>query len=144
MTTFSSRMLKFFTAWTCSKTHQSWKYMSHLPKMFIIYCCPQFPPLRNYNQGKHYNQGKCVLAYNSHILCHTFKNLMSTPSLNCAESRHVGHTHICLFLQICQILHTYFVELFPDYFTDLHKMLHTASVDSTDKNVWYSKEYSSY
>ena len=34
------------------------------------------------------NQGKCVLAYNSHILCRTFKNLISRRSLNCAESRH--------------------------------------------------------
>ena len=28
----------------------------------------------------HYNQGKCILAYNSHILYRTFKNLISTRS----------------------------------------------------------------
>ena len=35
-----------------------------------------------------YNQGKCTLAYNSHIRCHTFKNLISTCSLNWAEFHH--------------------------------------------------------
>ena len=38
-----------------------------------------------------YNQAKCVLAYKAHILCRTFKNLISTRSLNCAESRDIGH-----------------------------------------------------
>ena len=34
-------MITFFTAWTCLKTHQTWN-ISH---NFIIYCCPEFPPL---------------------------------------------------------------------------------------------------
>ena len=49
-----------------------------------------------------YNQGKCILAYNSHILYRIFKNLISTRSLNCVESHDIGHSHfrICLFLRI--------------------------------------------
>ena len=45
----------------------------------------------------HYNQGKCILVYNSHILCRTFKNLISMPSLNWVESRDIGNAHFCLF-----------------------------------------------
>ena len=39
------------------------------------------------------NQGKCVLAYNSHILDRTFKNLIFTRSMNFAESCDIGHAH---------------------------------------------------
>ena len=41
-----------------------------------------------------YSQGKCVLAYNSHILCCTFKNLIFTHSLNCPESCDIGQAHL--------------------------------------------------
>ena len=44
-----------------------------------------------------YNQGKCVLPYIvSHILDCTFKNLISTCSLNCLESCDIGHGHFYL------------------------------------------------
>ena len=43
-----------------------------------------------------YNQGNCILAYESHKLCHTFKNFISMRSLNCVESRHIGHAHFRL------------------------------------------------
>ena len=39
---------------------------------------------------------KCVLANNSHILCRTFKNLMSACSVNCDESWGIGHGHFRL------------------------------------------------
>ena len=42
-----------------------------------------------------YNQGKCILAYDSYILCRIFKKLTSTRSLNCAESCDIGHPHFC-------------------------------------------------
>ena len=45
----------------------------------------------------HYNRGKCVLPHNSHILYRTFKNLMSTRSLDCVESCDKGHAHSCKF-----------------------------------------------
>ena len=37
-----------------------------------------------------FHQGKCILSYISHILYRIFKNI-STHSLNCAESHHIGH-----------------------------------------------------
>ena len=59
-----------------------------------------------------FNQGKCVLAYNSHILCRTLKNLISMCSLNCVESGGIGHAHFPL--QICEMSQTYFFKLLPD------------------------------
>ena len=59
-----------------------------------------------------YNQGTWALAHNSRILCCTFKNLISTHSLNCAESHDISQAHFCLLLfffpQIWQMLKTYF------------------------------------
>ena len=46
-------------------------YMSHQLKMFIIFCRPHVPPL-----GGTIIKKNCILAYNSHILCCTFKNLI--------------------------------------------------------------------
>ena len=43
----------------------------------------------------HYNQRKCILAYNSHILCCTFKNVIFTHSLNCIESGDTADGHFC-------------------------------------------------
>ena len=89
----------------------------------------------------HYNQGKCDLAYNSYLLCRTFRNLISTYSLNCAKFHDIGHAHFGLlfffwfFLQIRKILQNYFFELLPGDFTNLHETLHTTSVASPDKKV---------
>ena len=51
----------------------SWKYLRH--KKLHIYAC----------RGR-YNLGQHVFPYNSHTVCHTFKNLVSPDSLNGAES----------------------------------------------------------
>ena len=105
------------------------EYTSHLPKNFIIYLIS--------TTKWRYNRGKCILAYNSHILCCTFKNLISTHLLNCAESRGTGHAHLRLmfFPCLCEIPQTYFFKLLPGDFTDFHATLHTASVDSPDKKL---------
>ena len=58
------------------------KYMSHLLKNIIMYCCPQFPP-----QGGAIIKGSAFWII-THVLCCTFKHLISTCSLNCAESCH--------------------------------------------------------
>ena len=42
------------------------------------------------------NNSYSQLVYISHILCHTFKNLISTCSLNCAEYHDIGHAHFRL------------------------------------------------
>ena len=76
----------------------------------------------------HYNQGKCILAYNSHILYRTFKNLISTRSRSMPISA-------LIFFFFCKMSQTYFFKLLSGNFTDLHETLHTASVDSPDKNV---------
>ena len=54
-----------------------------------------------------------VLGYNSQTICHTFKNLISTDSLNSAESPGQGHSHFCLscFSQHRKNWTTYFFEL---------------------------------
>ena len=92
ITTFSSQMITFFTAWTCPKTHQTWN---------IHHTCRKF-----HNRLSHsifttrwcYNQEKWVLPYNSHTLCGTFKNPISMRSVNVVEHHDIGHTHF--FLQI--------------------------------------------
>ena len=78
-----------------------------------------------------YNQGKCILAYNSHILCCTFKNLISTCSLNCAESCDIGHAHFRrpLFSANLQNIAKYRKPTFrnpPGNFTEFPKTLHSA------------------
>ena len=107
-------------------------YTSPLPKNVIIYCRPQFLPL-----------GGAIIkdsAYpNPYILCCKFKTLISTCSLNCAESRDLGHARFCspfvfVFSQICKMSQTYFFELLPGDFTDLHDTLYTATMDSPDNN----------
>ena len=84
-----------------------------------------------------YNQGKCILVYNPHILCHTFKNLISTHSVNCAESRGKATpiSACCFFFFFCKMTKTYFFELLPGDFSNLHGTWHTASVDPPDKKV---------
>ena len=46
------------------------------------------------------------------------------------------------------MLQTYFFELLPGNYTDLHQTLHKASVDSLHKQLlkefWYSEQYSTY
>ena len=67
----------------------------------------------------------------SHILRRTFKNLISTHSLNCAESCDIDHAHFArrFFSQMHEMLQTYFFKLLPGTFTDLNQTLHTASLD---------------
>ena len=79
-----------------------------------------------------YNHGKCILAYNS--LCRTFKNIISTHSLNCAESRHIGYAQFRLAFSSANS-QNYFFKLVPGDFTKLHKTLHTTSVDPPDKKI---------
>ena len=50
-----------------------------------------------------YNQGTCVLAYESHNCC-AFKNLISTRPLNCAASRGIGHAHFRPFSKFTKCL----------------------------------------
>ena len=95
---------------------------------FMIYYCPQ-------SMKSSYNQGKCVLAYNSHLLCGTVKNLICTHSLNCAESRDIGHAHFCFFPANLGNDTNLFFELLAGNFTDLQETLHTASVGTPDKKV---------
>ena len=79
-------MIAFFTAWTYPKTHQTCN-MSHLSKNFRLYCQLQFPPLG----GARIKESAFWLI--THILCLTFKNLISRRSLNCSESLDIGHAH---------------------------------------------------
>ena len=77
MTTFSSQIITFFTAWTSPKTKLG---IYVIPaENFIIYCHPQFLPL-----------GGAIIKEST--FCQV-QNLISTCSLNCAESRHIGHAH---------------------------------------------------
>ena len=94
MTTFSSQIIAFFTAWTYPKTHQTWnipveKWHNLLSSSISITMW-------------HCYQEKCVLAYNSHILCRTFKNLTSTQL--CWISWYSSDN----ILQIRKMLSTYF------------------------------------
>ena len=86
------------------------EYKSHLVKYFVIYCRPEFPPLGG---------AECVLANNSHILSCTFKNLISTHSVNCAESSGKGHpiSAYHFFSLLRKMSKTYF--FLPGDFTDL-------------------------
>ena len=44
--------------------------------------------------------------------------------------------YYCSFPEIRKMLQTYFLELLPGDFTDLLQTLHTASVDSPDRNLF--------
>ena len=82
----------------------SCKYLRH-KKLHISTC-----------RGR-YNLGQHVFAFNSHTVCHTFKNLVSPDSLNGAESLCSGHAHLRLensslgFCLICVKLGTYTLQL---------------------------------
>lgn len=79
----------------------------------------------------------------------TFKNLISTCSLNCVEFHYIGHAHFRLlfflfFFFIYEMSKTYFFEFLPGHLTDLHKTSDTARwqvcilfplSDSEDKTV---------
>ena len=58
-------------------------------------------------------------------------------SLNCAESQYMPISAYLFFFfrEIAEMSQTYFFELLPGDFTDLHGTLHTASVDSPDKKL---------
>ena len=77
---------RIFHCLNISQNSPNLEYTPHLPKFHNL--------LSISTTRWHYNQGKCVLAYNS--FCRTFKNIISTRSLNCAESRHIGHAHFRL------------------------------------------------
>ena len=83
-------MITFFTAWTYPKTHQTWNINHTWLKMFNL--------LSSWISTTRwcYNQGKYVLAYNSHIFYSTFKNLISMHSLNCDEHHDIGQAHFCI------------------------------------------------
>ena len=87
---FLSQMIVFFTAWICPQTHQLEIYVTPARK-----CHNPLSSSISTTRWR-YNQGKCILAYNSHILCCTFKNLIFTRSLNCTETRDIGHAHFHL------------------------------------------------
>ena len=73
-----SQMIAFFTAWPWMKIRF---YLINLLSSWI------------FTTRWHYNQGKCVLANTSYIICYTFKNLISMRSLNCAQSGDISHAH---------------------------------------------------
>ena len=130
---FLSQIITFFTAWICPKTLQTWS-IRHTWRKCHNLLSSSISTIR-----RRYNQGKCILPYTSHILCCAFKNLISERSLNSAESRDIGHAHFCLrfFVEIYKISQTYVFELLPGHFTDLHQTLHTASLDSPDKKIFW-------
>ena len=68
MTTFSSQIITFFTTWTYPKLTKLGIYITPARKIHNK-LLSSISTIR-----WRYNQGKCVLAYNSHILCLTFKN----------------------------------------------------------------------
>ena len=82
-----------------------------------------------------------------------YKNLAKNVTIElCGISWYRPHlfklTFFFFFLQIGEMLQTYFFELLLGNFTNLHKTLRTASVDSPDKKLlqkcWYFKQYSTY
>ena len=79
-----------------------------------------------------YNQGKCILVYNSHILCRTFKNLICTRSLNCAESCDIGPFH--KFAKCRKPTFSNSSQLFSQISTKLCTQ-HLHYLDSPDKNL---------
>ena len=107
---------------------------SRLLKNLLIYWHCDFPPV-----------GRVIIEESAFwlltpILYRTFKNLTSMRALNCVESCDIGHTHFGLpflffFSQIREMLQTYFFELLPGNFTDLHETLHSAFVDPPDKTL---------
>ena len=83
--TFSFQILSFFTAWT-------------YPKLIKLYCLLSIVASSISTTRWRYNQGECVLAYNSYILCCTFKTLYPHIHWICAEFCDMGHTHFHLFV----------------------------------------------
>ena len=80
-----------------------WSHFSlpeHAPKLtkLGIYITPAKKLFLSYISTTRwrYDQGKCVLVCNFNIVYSTFKNLISTPSLNCVESCHIGGAHFRL------------------------------------------------
>ena len=63
------------------------EYLSHLPKNVIIYCRPQFPPLG----------GAIINKSGFWLMTQTLSDIQKpSRSLNCAESRGIGHAHFRL------------------------------------------------
>ena len=69
MTPFSLQMIAFFTAWTCPKTHQTWNIQYVTPAEKFHNLLSSSISITRWC----YNQGKCVLAHNSNILCRTYQ-----------------------------------------------------------------------
>ena len=102
------------------------EYTSYLPKNVIIYCRPQFPPL-----------GGAIIKesafwFITHILCRTFKNLICTRSLNCAESCDIGPFH--KFAKCRKPTFSNSSQLFSQISTKLCTQ-HLHYLDSPDKNL---------
>ena len=71
------------------------------------------------------------LTTHIYFVAHSKYIIISTRSLNCAES-----SRPCpLTVFFCKMSQTYFFDLLPGDFTDLHQTSHTASVDSPDKKL---------
>ena len=90
----------------------------------------------------HYNLGQCVFAYNSHTVCHTLKNLVSTDSLNGADS--LCHWPRPLpprefFCKIAKNWKTYFFKLLLENLSDLRETWHIHS--SAGPHLKLSKEF---
>ena len=82
-------MIAVFTAWTYPKTHQTWniQYVTPAEK-----CHNLLLSLISTTRWR-YNQGEWVLPNNPHVFCRTFKNPISTCSLNCAKMCDIGRAH---------------------------------------------------
>ena len=112
---FLLQIISFFTAWTHLRTHQTWN---------IRHTCwknSSSSPIST--TSWRYNQGKCVLPYNSHILCRTFRTfsprvywIVPISAFFSANSRNVANL---LF------------RTPPGDFTSLHETLQVAAVDRT-------------
>ena len=83
------------------------------------------------------NQGKCILAHNSHLLYPRSKPLYPRVHwivLNLVKTAMpISANHF--FPQICKMSQTYFFKLLPGDFTYLHQTFYTASVDSPDRKL---------
>ena len=100
------------------------EYISHLPKK-----CQNLLSSSISTTRWCYNQGKCVLAYNSYFVTHS-KTLY--PCVHwIVESSAIDPFLPTIFSRKFAICHKpTFSELLPGNFTYFHQTLHTASVDS--------------
>ena len=116
MTTFASQIITFFTTWTYPKLTK-----------FGIYITPA-REIHNQLLSSvstirwRYNQGKCVLAYNSHVLCRTFKNCIYS-----ALQKYSAPLELFHILSHCN--HKCKCILLGFYVIYQHKMVHNCEVE---------------